>query len=96
MSDIDDIVKELITSRPKGRGKLKLRGPLDLPSLPDPGGLKDSIDEIKKSVEQVVEGLTGLKDIPKTLLGGISEVESDFRKADKEFRGARIRGPRRK
>jgi len=100
MLEAEDIIRKLrgVGGTGSRKGKLKMKGGLlGLPSLPDPSGLKESIDGVKESIEQVVEGFTGLKDIPRTLLEGITEAEKDFRTADKEFRSTRIgRGRRRK
>ena len=95
MGEAEDIIKNLITGSPKRRGRVKTSGGLlGLPSLPDPAGIRESVEGVKESIEQVIEGITGLKDIPKTLLEGITEADEDFRSADKEFRSTRIRGPR--
>lgn len=52
-------------------------------------------DEIKKKLEEVVEGLSGLKEAPKTIIDRLVEADSDFREADRALRGARFKGRRR-
>ncbi len=56
-----------------------------LPMLPDP-------NEIKEAAEALVQGVTGLKDVPKTLIDGVVEADQDFRSADRALRSARFGG----
>ena len=91
MGEIDDVIKKITGTGPQKRGLRPsgLGSFLDLPSLPDPSKIKDTL-------EQAVENITDLKDVPKTLLQGITEADLDFREASKAFRKARIKGPRKK
>ena len=66
-----------------GRHK-KIGGDLPLPDL----------GEVKDTVEKAVEGLSGLKDVPKTIMDRVVEADQDFRGADKALRSTRLRKKR--
>lgn len=82
MSLLDDILRGLGVV-----GSRKARRRAGGPTLPDP-------NEIKEKLEEAVEGLSGLKDIPKTLMDRVVEANEDFQAADKALRGTRVRGRR--
>jgi len=78
-----------IEDLPKGklrglRGLKSLLRPLGIPAPPDP-------EEAIEILQEVVNGVTDLKDVPKTILEKVVEADEDFRGADKAFRGTRIR-----
>jgi len=82
--------EEVIKSRPKTRKVLRVGGgPFKLPQLPSPG-------EIKDTVEQIIEGVSQIKEIPKSLVDHLADADEDFRGADRLFRGTRLRGGRKK
>ena len=71
----------------KKRGKVRLVGPLEAIPLPD-------LSEVKEKMEGLVEGVTNLKDLPKSLIERLTEADQDFKEADKIFRRSRISGKR--
>jgi len=85
MGFLNDILRTLGVSGAKRSRRGSATG---LPTFPDPS-------EIKEGVETIVESITNLKDLPKSLIGKISEADEDFRNADKTFRSTRIRGKKR-
>ena len=70
-------------------GSMKTKSKTGIPALPNPS-------EIKEKLEEAVEGLSGLKDVPKTLMDRLVEADGDFKEADKALRGTRIRSGRKK
>ena len=82
MGILNDILRGLGVA---GSKKSKRSSGAGLPTLPDPG-------EIKESVETIVESITNLKDLPKSLIGKISEADQDFKEADQALRSTRVRG----
>ena len=85
MGILNDILRGLGVA---GSKKSRRSSGAGLPTLPDPS-------EIKESVETIVESITNLKDLPKSLISKISEADSDFREADKTFRSTRVKGKKR-
>ena len=83
MDDIKDVIKGVTRVKRRKGGDL----PMDLP-FPDPG-------EVKGVFERILGGVMDLKDLPKTLLRGVSEANEDFREADSALRSTRVRGKRR-
>jgi len=81
---LNDILRGLGVARP---GRSKRGSGAGLPTLPDPS-------EIKESVETIVESITNLKDLPKSLIGKITEADRDFKEADQALRSTRVRGKR--
>ena len=67
---------------------LPKRGPFGLPLPPDPG-------EIREVVEEVVGGIREAKEIPKNLMDHLVEAETDFKETDKALRGTRVKGRKR-
>jgi len=65
-------------------GSKKARKGSSIPSLPDLG-------EIKEQAEKIIDNLSEIKDLPKTLMDRAVEAEEDFREADRAFRGTRLR-----
>lgn len=85
MGLVDDILKALgiLPSKKSRRGSA-------FPSPPDPS-------EIKEGLDKIVEGITELKEIPKSLMDRAVDAEEDFREADRTFRGTRFKtGKKRK
>jgi len=82
MGFLNDVLIALGVS---GSRRSKRRSTASLPTLPDP-------NEVKEAIETVVESITNLKDLPKALIGEITEADRDFREADKSLRSTRIRG----
>ena len=82
MGLLNNILRELGLTKSRGTR----RGTSGL-TLPDPS-------EVKEKLEEAVEGLSGLKDVPKTLIDKLVEADEDFRGADRALRGARFRGKR--
>ena len=80
MSLLEDVLK-ILGVLPTG----KSRGGSIFPTPPDPG-------KIRENVEKIVEGLSELKEVPKTVIDKIVEADEDFRGADKSFRGTRLKG----
>ena len=72
--------------------RIKRKGGGNIFGLP----LPPSPREVKEALDEVVEGVTGLKEIPKALLELIPEAEKDFKEADRALKGARFRGKRKK
>ena len=80
MGILDGFLRDLgLPGMGKKRGKSRSTFP------PDPS-------EIKESVEKVVDSLSQIKDLPKTVMDRAVEAESDFREADRAFRGVKPRG----
>ena len=78
MSILDNILREMGLEVKGSRRKSKSS------LLPSPG-------EIREHVEEIVSGLSELKDVPKAIMDRAVEAESDFRKADRTFRGTRLK-----
>jgi len=83
MSILESFLKDLGL---QGFGKARRKS--QAPLLPD-------LDEIKSKVEGVVDSLSQLKDVPKSVMDRAVEAEEDFREADKAFRGGRTQGKKR-
>jgi len=79
MGLIDDILKALGILPSK-----RSRGRSTLPTPPD-------FSEVKESVEKVIEGLSELKEVPKSVIDRVVEADEDFREADRALRGTRLR-----
>ena len=87
MSILDDVIRSLgLGGTKKSR---RGQGPLGLPPLPDPS-------EIQGAVEQLIEGASKLKEVPKALADRAAEASEDFQTADEALRGSRIRTGRKK
>ena len=87
MSIINDLINSLgMGSSKKSR---KSQGPFGLPPLPDPS-------EIQAGVEQIIEGASKLKELPKALADRAAEASEDFQTADAALRGSRIRTGKKK
>ena len=70
-------------------GKKKgLLSSLELPDLPSP-------NDLREIAEGIVEGLSEIKEIPKTLVHHLTEADQDFREADKTLRSTRLGGKKR-
>ena len=82
MGILNDILKTLGVGGTRKSGVSPGAG---LPTLPNP-------NEVKEGVETIVEAITNLKSLPKTLIDRITEVDQDFKEADKALRSTRIRG----
>jgi len=78
---------EVIDGLTKGASKRRRRKSL-LPNLPDPG-------QIREVVEEIVDGVAQIKTLPQELIGRLSEADGDFKEADKVLRSARMRRNRR-
>ena len=75
MGIFDEITRSLGLPR---AGRLKKKSKSAFP--PDLG-------EVKEIVEKAMDSLSQIKDIPKTVIDRVVEAESDFREADRGFRG---------
>jgi len=82
MGFLNDVLRTLGVA---GSRRSKRGSTASLPTLPDP-------NEVKETVEAIVESITNLKDLPKALISKITEADQDFREADKALRSTRIRG----
>ena len=67
------------------RNPKRIRGPFGLSPPPSPG-------QIREIVEEVIEGISEIKEIPKALVDRVTEADADFRDADRALRGTRVRG----
>ena len=54
-----------------------------------------NLGEIKEKLEEVVGGISDLKNVPKDLIGKLVEADEDFRGADKALRSTRLQGKKR-
>ena len=82
MGILNDVLRTLGIAGSKKSKRSYGAGP---PTLPDP-------NEVKEGVEKVVESITNLKDLPKTLIDRVVEADEDFKEADKALRSTRVRG----
>jgi len=87
MGIVDDFIRGLgLGGSKKSR---KGQGPFGLPPLPSPS-------EIQEGIEQVIEGASKLKELPKSLADRAAEASEDFQTADQALRGSRVRTGRKK
>ena len=87
MGIFDDVLRSFGLGGTK-KGK-RSQGPLGLPPLPNPS-------EVQGAVEQLIEGASKLKEVPKALADRAAEASGDFQTADQALRGARIRTGRKR
>jgi len=57
---------------------------LGLPELPDPESIKEAAGKITEIISEV-------KNVPKALVEHFTDADTDFRGAQKAFRGVRVR-----
>ena len=82
MGFLNDILRTLGAAGSKKSG---VSPGIGLPTLPNP-------DKVKEGVEGVIESITNLKDLPKTLIDRVVEADRDFKEADKALKSTRVRG----
>jgi len=86
MGFLNDVLRTLGVA---GSRRSKGRSIAGLPNLPDP-------NEVKETIGTIVESISNLKDLPKTLISEVTEADQDFREADKVLRSTRLRGKKKR